>query len=165
MLFRSPTKVFRLSGCLAVVGVFLLVPSILLFCFAVLTGVLGTAATGSASVQSRNDDKQKATAEMRAIEGLPSAIVAEFETNRKVAVEMLSALTPAQSNEVMRVQTAFQLKREMTSAVTGIAAVFGGGFVLVMLALSIPGMIVGGILILRKKVWKCPACGYIFDRA
>jgi rubrerythrin len=34
-----------------------------------------------------------------------------------------------------------------------------------MFIITIPGQIIGFLLILRKKVWKCGQCGYVFERA
>ena len=40
----------------------------------------------------------------------------------------------------------------------GIAALLGN------LAYAIPMLVVGLLLVLKRKVWKCTTCGYVFDR-
>ena len=40
-----------------------------------------------------------------------------------------------------------------------------GMTVLILWVIFLPALIVGGLLILNKQVWKCPTCGYIFERA
>ncbi|MCJ2530727.1 MAG: hypothetical protein LN413_00195 [Candidatus Thermoplasmatota archaeon] len=36
---------------------------------------------------------------------------------------------------------------------------------IVALGYSVPVLIVGLLLMLKRKVWKCTTCGYVFDRA
>lgn len=46
-----------------------------------------------------------------------------------------------------------------------IAAGFGFMFIVILFYAAIPILIVGLLLVLKRKVWKCNNCGYIFDRA
>ena len=147
------------------IGFIVLIPCFLLLCFAILFGALGTAATGSASVTVTEHTKQETVTKLQAIEGLPAAVVTDFEPDGRISDETFATLTPAQSNDVRRLQSAYTAAVAGATVGTGLAALFGGGLVIIMFAIAIPGLIVGFLLILRKKVWRCQACGYIFDRA
>jgi hypothetical protein len=46
------------------------------------------------------------------------------------------------------------------AAVTGIAGIV----MIVAYIVLLPLFIIGLLLTLKKKVWRCPACGYVFDR-
>jgi hypothetical protein len=160
-----PTKVFRLSGCLVAIGFIILIPCFVLLCFAVLAGVIGTAATGSATITVTERAKQETVVKLQAIEGLPAAVVSDFQLDARISDETFASLTSIQSNEVRRLQSSYDAMISGAALGTGFAALFGGGLVIIMFVIAIPGLIVGFVLILRKKVWRCQMCGYIFDRA
>lgn len=46
----------------------------------------------------------------------------------------------------------------------GLAFVLGTGGAFLMFLASAPGLIVGLLLVLRRKVWRCGGCGYLFER-
>lgn len=46
----------------------------------------------------------------------------------------------------------------------GIAAVIGGGFFLFIGIVSLIGGLIGWLLIMTKKVFKCGRCGFVLDR-
>jgi hypothetical protein len=160
-----PTKVFRLSGCLVALGFTILIPCFLLLCFAIVVGAIGTAATGGASVKVTERAKQEALGKLQAIEGLSPVVVAEFGSNTRLSEVTIDSLTSEQSNQVYRIQSHYNTQVSGAAVGTGLFALVGGGFVIAMLAICIPGLIVGFLLILRKKVWRCQQCGFIFDRA
>jgi hypothetical protein len=160
-----PTKVFRLSGCLVAIGFFLLIPCFLLLCFALLLGALGTAATGSASVKVTERAKQDAVTKLRAVEGISPIVVSNFQATGRIYDASLATLEPAQREQVQQIQSSYDAQVAGAAVGTGFAALFGGGLILVMFIIAIPGLIIGFLLILRKKVWKCQVCGYIFERA
>jgi hypothetical protein len=160
-----PTKVFRLSGCLATLGFFLLIPCFLLLCFALLFGALGMAATGSASVKVTEQAKQDAITKLRAMEGIPPGVISNFQPTARVSDTSLTALEPPQREQVHQIQSSYDAQVAGAAVGTGFAALFGGGLVIIMFVIAIPGLIIGFVLILRKKVWKCQTCGYIFERA
>jgi hypothetical protein len=153
-------KVFRLSGCLATIGFIILVPCFLLMCFAIVFGLIGTAA----SVNVIEGLEKETTSSLTDIEGLPAEVISDFERDNRVSDETLAMLTPAQRNDVQRLLSTYADRLTGASAAVGISALFGGGLFVIMLAISIPGFIVGLVLILRNKVWRCQMCGYVFDR-
>ena len=63
------------------------------------------------------------------------------------------------------IETSYNAEVAGATIGTGVAATIGGGLMLVMFIITIPGQIIGFLLILRKKVWKCGQCGYVFERA
>ena len=109
--------------------------------------------------------KQDAIVKLKAIEGIPTSVISDFETNATFQEASLSALTPSQREQVQEVQTSYNAEVAGATIGTGVAATIGGGLMLVMFIITIPGQIIGFLLILRKKVWKCGQCGYVFERA
>ena len=45
------------------------------------------------------------------------------------------------------------------------AAGIGSAMVLVVYFISIPALVLGFVLLLKRKVWKCNSCGSFFERA
>src|SRR5579859_5875552 len=43
-------------------------------------------------------------------------------------------------------------------------AVVGAGFLVVCFVIALPLLIIGCILTLKKKVWRCRSCKYVFER-
>lgn len=159
------TKVFRFSGCLVAIGITLLVPSLLALLLATFIAITGTAATGAATVEVAERQKAETIESLSQIEGLPTAVLSDFEDDTIVSEATLSALTPEMRNEVEAVIAAHQLATVGAAAGTGMFAAVGTAVVVLIYVISIPALIVGFVLILRRKVWKCGGCGYIFDRA
>jgi hypothetical protein len=160
-----PTKVHRLSGWLVFLGYCILVPCFLGFCLTVLFAIVGATATGKATADVSHQAKQDAIVKLKAIEGIPTSVISDFETNATFQEASLSALTPSQREQVQEVQTSYNAEVAGATIGTGVAATIGGGLMLVMFIITIPGQIIGFLLILRKKVWKCGQCGYVFERA
>lgn len=51
------------------------------------------------------------------------------------------------------------------AAGAGIAAFMGMGMTVMAFAVSLPVLIAGAILVLRRKVWRCGGCDFMFERA
>jgi hypothetical protein len=43
-------------------------------------------------------------------------------------------------------------------------AAAGAAFVAICYFILVPALIVGFLLTLKKKVWKCASCGFLFER-
>ena len=51
------------------------------------------------------------------------------------------------------------------AAAAGLAAAMGLGMTVLAFAISLPVLIAGAILIMRRKVWQCGSCDFVFERA
>jgi hypothetical protein len=160
-----PAKVYRLSGWLVFLGYCILVPCFLGFCLTILFAIIGTAATGTAGMQATQQAKQEALVKLKAMDGLPSNVISSFETATNIPESSLNALEPGQRDQVQQIQSSYAAEITGATLGTGMAAIFGGGLLVVAFLITIPGQIIGFLLILRKKVWKCGHCGYVFERA
>lgn len=160
-----PTKVFRFSGCLVAIGVSLLVPSMLALGAATFCAVAGVFSGGSATVQLAEDLKREAISELENIPDLPDAVVSDFTVDGAIDEATLTALKPQQRRQAEAIESSFQAGTAGAAlggtAVAGVS-IFG---VLATYAAAIPTFIVGLVLVLRRGVWRCVACGYVFDRA
>ena len=161
----SPTKIFRFSGCLVAIGVSLLVPSLMALGMATFCGLGGLFSGGAATVDTVGKLKAETAKELAAIPNIPKSVLDDFEQDGVLEDATLAGLKPAMRE---RVET---IEKGHAAGIAGVAlggtAVAGVSIagVLVTYVIGIPAFIVGFVLILRKKVWRCAGCGYVFDRA
>lgn len=158
-------KIFRFSGCLVALGFCILVPSLIFLVFAALMALAGTAVTSEFGAQAEREARSKAASDLRAIPGLPVAVIADFEEDGLIPADRLNSLPSFDvQRSVNRVINAYQASSASAAVGTGAAAVVGGGIVLYFFFASIPALIVGFLLVLRRKVWKCTNCGFFYER-
>jgi len=159
-----PGTSFRLSGCLVASGIGVLVVSMLGLGFGLLLAVVGPGATRQAS--SRHDERALAAAltDLAKIPDLPEAVAEEFKRDGKVSEETLSGLSFDQRTRVRRVLADHAVSSVSSSLATASTAGIGTAVVVILFVLGIPGTIVGLLLVRRKKLWRCRACRYAFER-
>lgn len=157
-------KLFRSSGCLVVAGFGLIVCSALALGIGILSATVGPRATRDAVATHDAGATSEALAALRRIPGLPPGVVQEFEAKEAISEETLAELPFDRQSRVRDVMIAYHGQR----ASTGFAGLFTAGvgtfIVLVLFAFGIPGGIVGLILVRKRKVWRCAACGFAFER-
>lgn len=156
-------KIFRLHGCLVAIGFGVLAACVLLLILAVLVKSRQSAAA-SAVERAQTRAKAEALSQLRAL-NVPAPVVSDFEPDAGLSGPSWALLSPAQSNEVRRIESEHQLKLDGAAGVRSAVGIIGGGLFVLFLAVALPGIVIGLLLLLRKKVWRCEACGYFFDRA
>jgi len=163
----AAVKLWRFSGCLVAIGATLLIPAVLSLIGATLLVIVGfvttaTQATRTAAIPGQA--KAEALMRLRAIP-IDDALVNEFDQNLRINDLALARLAPRERREAENAISTYQTR--LAHAGVGAVAIGGLGtvFVVGVYAAAIPAFIVGLVLLLRKKVWKCTECGYIFDRA
>lgn len=149
----EPKKVYRLGGIVAAIGFFLLIPSafgvLMGGCMMVATGA-GTAVVGKAMVDS--DPKTVA----RLVEqGVPAAMAKKVASGKPVSDEEMSRLTPAQKGAVQGTIVG----QGMVVAGAGVGAAMGFGAAIVTVIMSVVGGLLGWLLVLKKRILQCGACG------
>ena len=162
----GPSKLFRFSVCLVSLGFFMAIPAAIGLILLALFGVLGFFGTGAAISSGWTSAQSNAVYRLGQIEGVPADYIALFRTNSLRASTELSKIVPDSAQSAARqVMHDYELARSSISTVGGAAGMLGGAFVLIPVAICIPIFIVGMLLVLRRKVWRCGHCGFIFDRA
>ncbi len=159
-----PRKLFRSSGCLVVAGAVLLLASLVATGSGIVVGLVGPGATREAVSVRDSQATAKAVAALHRIPNLPDAVLTELESTGRVAEETLSGLPLEQRQRVRTVLIDYYGARVGTGVAHGVTAGVGTFFVLVLLAFGIPGVIIGLLLLRRRKVWRCASCGFAFER-
>lgn len=159
------TTIPRFSPVLRIIGFTLAIPSVLLLAGATvfMCGVLGTGTKAAADsiARARTEGAQR----LATVPGLPPAVVEEFRKDGSVAKTALATLSIDQRQAVEREVTMYNMTIG-GSAIGGTAAAGIGGCGLIGLYFFlVPTMIVGFVLTLTKKVWRCGTCSYVYDRA
>ncbi len=97
------------------------------------------------------------------IDGLKAEVVAEFRHRGRIREKSIEGLPLDQRQKVRNVVIDYGIA--VGSAGLAGAAVGGVGTLVVvgLLAFGIPGTIVGLLLVRRKSLWRCGACGYAFE--
>ncbi len=157
-------KIFRLSGCLVAAGVALVVTSLAALAVGLLLAAAGPKATGEAVSSHDARAKFAAIEALQKIPQLPDAIVEELESTDKVSENTIARLPLEQRQQVRNILLDYHGARGSTGVAGAVTAGVGTVLVLVRLAFGVTGGIVGLLLVRRRKVWRCAACGIAFDR-
>lgn len=157
-------KSFRWSGCLVAAGFALVVSSRLALALGALTAIGGTRGTATATAKAADEAKAHAVGKLERIPGLPLAVVTEFRQAARVSERTITQLPPDQQSEVRRVLVDYGLAMASTGGASLLVAGVGGFVVLVLVVFGVPGVIIGLLLVRRRKLWRCPSCGHGFER-
>ncbi len=159
------TKIYRLSGCLVAIGYTVLIPAILGLIGLTIVAILGVVGGGASAVAVQQVAQQTYIERLNEIEGITTEATQEFETSGTVSDESMSGMLPSRMEMVSQIVTEYEI--ELAGAAVGGAMVAGMGITMVIVGyiIGIPTFIVGLVLILRKKVWQCRQCGFVFERA
>jgi hypothetical protein len=155
---------FRSSGCLVAVGVALLMASLAAIGLGVAVGLVGPRATREAASASQSGAQAKALAALEAIPNLPEGLAGELKATGTVSEESLQRIPLEDRQRVRRALIDYHGSRAATGVAHGVTAGVGTVFILVLLAFGIPGLVVGLLLLRRRKVWRCVTCGFAFER-
>ena len=145
-------KEYRMSTPVVVIGWLLLVPSFL----GMLFGILGLFATGSAStVTSASIDKEVRTHLEAA--SVPAAIIDRIIDGRTITEEEKRGLTEPQRSAI----SAATLSRAASKVGAGAGTAVVGGLSIGVIVMSFIGGLLGWLLVMKKKVLKCPLCSAV----
>ncbi len=158
------TKVRRLSGCLAAIGYTLWVPGAIGLLVAVLLSLVVVGATGKGAADLETQTKAEVVQQLRQIEGVPDTLIAGFEDSGNIPQAQLEALDVDARERVKEALLGYEMSRAAGAAGTAIGAGLSGFGVAILYVFSIPCLIIGLLLTLKKKVWRCSECGVAFDR-
>ena len=159
------TKIPKFSGCLVAIGYTLLIPSILALLAVTAVALLGVFATGSATVEGVNRAKGSAIEQLNEIPDLPPEVVADFEDDGVIDDSVKANLTEDQQRRVDSVVSMYGASIAGTALGGTMAAGIGTAMVVTVYMICIPAFIVGLVLLLKRSVWRCRKCGYVFERA
>jgi len=157
-------KRFRLSGCLVSAGFALVVTSLVALAVGLLLVAVGPKATREATTAHDARAQSAAIKALEGIPGLPHAVVQELESTGKVSEETIGRLPFDQRSRVRSIMIDYYGSRVASGAGGAIGAGMGIFLILVLFAFGIPGAVVGLLLVRRRKLWRCGACGFAFDR-
>ena len=87
-----PGKVYRLGGCLVVIGYTLWLPAVLLLILTTIFAFVGTKATGEAFEGQMEKAKVEAIGDLEEIYELPEAVLDDFKDDGTIAPETLDLL-------------------------------------------------------------------------
>lgn len=159
------TKVRRFSSGLVFIGFTLWVPCLLILLVATGSAMFMGGAGTVAMTETMKKSKQEAVASLQKIDGLPASIIAEFDQHGTIEQSVLNAL-PADKRARVDSITSLYSASLVGAGLGGAAATgIGGCGVMLVYFFCVPGFIVGLVLTLKKKVWRCHTCGYIFERS
>ena len=161
----EPRRLFRLSGCLVASGYGLLVTAVAAVLFAVLLAVVGPRATTGAAADHEARAKADAIAALRKSPGdLPAAVYEEFASGGAISDRTLSTLPFDQQSTTRSVMAEYHRKRAASGIATLATAGIGGLSALILFVFGITASIVALLLVRKRKVWRCTACGFAFER-
>lgn len=159
------TSVHRLSGCLVALGYCLLIPSICAIVVTLLVVTLGVGSSGALTAVTWGLAQSNAVHRLQTDHSIPQSYVDLFKTNQDEAALQITNL-PVESQPLVReVFSDYTAQKAGMAVGTGGVAFVGTIFIVGVFVVCIPLFIVGFLLILKKKVWRCRNCGYIFERA
>jgi hypothetical protein len=160
----AAAKRFRLSGCLVASGFALVVASLV----ALAVGLLFVAAApkGVRNATAAHDARAMSSA-IKALEDipeLPDAVARELESTGKVSEATIRRLPFDQQSRVRSTLIDYYGSRVASGTGGAIGAGVGVFLILLLFGFGVPGTIVGLLLVRKRKLWRCGACGFAFDR-
>ncbi|HKS16308.1 MAG TPA: hypothetical protein VJU16_03295, partial [Planctomycetota bacterium] len=91
--------------------------------------------------------------------------VHDFESDGKIDDRRLADLPPEQRRQVQEIESQYHLAIGTAAAATGCFGCLGGLGVIALFVASVPALIVGLLLVLKKNIWQCLGCTSVYDRA
>jgi hypothetical protein len=158
-------KIPRMSPGLQFIGYTLWIPALLMMILGAGCGFVAGSAVRSASSNSSETVRRGTAESLSKIATIPRDQIDAFQQTGRFDRAGLSALPESDRIRAEATLEAYDMSATASGIGTGIAGgLFGIGIVAIYVV-CLPLFIVGLLLTLHKKVWKCPVCGYVFDRA
>jgi hypothetical protein len=159
------TRVRRFSSALVFIGYTVWIPAALFVAGAtIMTCVIGGTSVSTAADSAARLKRTGVTA-LDDIPGLPASVSEAFERTGNVPEAELADLTQTQRARVSAIQASYAAGIGGTAIGTAMATGVSGCGIVAAYLIGVPFFIIGLVLTLKKNVWKCRQCGYIFDRA
>jgi hypothetical protein len=158
-------RIRRFSSGVVVLGYLLWIPAAFLALGATSCALFVGASAAKTVVDLSAKQKAETLGQLWAIDGLPKFVSEEFERTSTVSQSTINSLPMRQSAAVAQVMALRDADRAGGAIGTAISG--GVSFVLVAIAyaVAVPTFILGLVFTLRRSVWRCGSCGYVFDRA
>ena len=147
-------KKYRMSGIVVLIGYILVIPSII----GILFGVAGIIGSGSAGTSSSQASRTRVQADLQAA-SVPSTVIAKVVRTpaRSLAVSDTAPLNGMQRAAVRSASLSLAASEVGTTVGVGLVA----GFSIFVVIASLVGGLLGYLLIMKKSVLQCDACGAI----
>jgi len=158
-------KIYRLSGCLVTIGYTLWVPAVLVLIVTLAFTVFGVSATSTAASTTRDTAKKAALERLKNIPNIAQEVSREFESTGQIDQQTMSKLDEEQRHKVEEISTEYHANIAGTAIAAMGTGCVGGSVALLVYIAGIPAFIVGFLLTLRRSVWRCAQCAFVFDRA
>src|SRR5688572_26991289 len=146
----EPRRVYRMSGCLVALGFGLLAFSAAAVAGGILLTVAGTALTGVAGAAAADEVRTESVRKLKSLPGVPVDVVHDFERDGKIDDRRLADLPPEQRRQIQEIETQYHLAIGGAAAAAGCFGCLGGIGVIVLFVASVPALIVGLLLVLKK---------------
>lgn len=162
------TKIFRLSKPLVTIGYIVLILAIIPPAVWGIMTVVGSTTTGAIVATEDLNIREQGVRKLENIKGLPKVVVIDFKDDGQVSATNLALVRntdKAQVAHIIRTHQSSPAPLVAPVAAAGFVAFLGGTVTILCLLGSITSFIVGFLLIMKKNVWRCNHCDYIFDRA
>jgi len=160
-----PTRILRFPGPVVAFGVVLLMLGGLGLLGSVVIGGVTLKSTASTHEDLLATRKAAAARELRQA-GVPEVAITEFfETGSISDINLGVGPDPRDRERVREILRTYESGTAASTAGTAIASGIGLGAAAIAGAVSLPLLLVGALLLLRRSVWRCEACGFVFDRA
>ncbi len=157
----EPERVRRFSPPLVAFGSLLWIPALLILVFGTIAGLI---TIGGVSADAPGIERARAIAVggLKLVDGMPPAVVSEFETSGRISPTRVEGL---RRDQQMQVQVIVQNYETTIASLTKGDPVTRtlGRFGQPVATLLIPIGIAGWIFTLRKQVWRCPRCRHVID--
>jgi len=143
---------YRMSIPVVLIGYIFLIPSII----GMLIGIMGLVGTGKASGEVATAGSTQVTADLRS-KNIPEPIITAIVEGKPVASIDTTGLTDQQKTVV---ESAVMTKQAATIG-AGVGTAVAGGLSFGVIVMSFIGGLLGWLLVMKKKILKCNACGSI----
>jgi hypothetical protein len=151
--------------CLVASGFALLATSLVAVPLALLLAIAGAKGTSAATAAHLARAKSDAVAHLEGIAGLSPDVVAEFRRDGRIREETIAALPIEQRAPVRQVVIDYGIAVGSTGAAGAVVGGLGTLAVVGLLVFGIPGAIIGLLLVRGRKLWRCGACGFVFEHS
>jgi len=159
------TRVPRFSSTLRVIGFTLWIPAVLFLAGSTVMVCVTTEAGSKAAVEQSTKTRHEGANRLQGIGQMPDSVVEDFREDGRVEETVLVTLSAGQRDAVRREMSSYGAALVRSTLGTGAVGAVGGCGLLALCFVLVPTMIIGFVLTLKKNVWQCGNCGYIFDRA
>jgi len=157
------TKVPRMSPAAQFFGLLLAAPAALvLAASAVIAALMFLASLGAFS---KGEDAKATTVHVLNSMAAPKEIIDEFKRTGAVKTERIEALSPEMQLKVRGAIDQYHVLRSTQKGAPIVSGAIGWCGLVAAAVVAGPFLILGLLLLLNKRVWRCSNCGYFYDRA